>query len=153
MNDVKWAPIKGFEGYYEVSDKGDVRRVSTGKNLKQFKNNSGYLRVTLSKGGKVKSYSVHRLVAEAFIPNPQGLKTVNHKNEIKTDNRSDNLEWMTLEENINYGTAQERKQETWKTKRETLLSWCKDPNEIEDISRAQRLAANSRRHYWKQKTT
>lgn len=151
MNDVKWAPVKGFEGYYEVSNKGNVRRVSTGRILKQFKNNHGYLRVSLSRGGVYKSYSVHRLVAEAFIPNPKNLETINHKDEVKTNNDVNNLEWMSVKDNINYGTGRQRHQETCKAKREEKLSWATDPDEIEDISRAQRLAENSRRYYWKHK--
>lgn len=151
MNDIIWKAVKGFEGFYEVSNNGQVRRVSTGRILKQFKNNKGYLRVSLSRGGVYKSYSVHRLVADAFIPNPDNLPTINHVSEDKTDNSVSNLNWMSVEDNINYGTAQERKSEAWRIKREEKLTWATDPNEIEDIKKSQKLAENSRRYYWKKK--
>ena len=62
----------------------------------------------LSSNGKSKYYAVHRLVASAFIPNPNNYPCVNHKSEVKTDNRVDNLEWCTQEYNINYGTRNEK---------------------------------------------
>ena len=102
----EWKPIVGFEDKYEVSNLGDIRRTyeSTGpldrgyvgKQLKPRTNNS-YIRVSLGNG---KSYAVHRLVAEAFLPNPEGKKTVNHKDGNKSNNRLDNLEWNTHSENV-----------------------------------------------------
>ena len=103
-----YKPIKGFEGLYEVSNVGLVRSVRTGRILKQFLSNRGYCRVTLCKEGIPKMFSIHRLVAQAFIPNPENLPEVNHINECKTDNRIDNLEWCTREYNVNYGTRIER---------------------------------------------
>jgi hypothetical protein len=94
---------------YSVSSYGRVRNDSTGKILKS-KIDKEYLRAELWKNGKNKFYYVHRLVAMAFIPNDDPLhKTqVNHKNENKTNNTVENLEWCTPEYNINYGTRNER---------------------------------------------
>lgn len=105
-----WKAISGYEGIYEVSDLGRVRSLKYGKEkiLKPGKNNWGYLKVSLCKDGHVKKLTVHRLVAEAFIPNPQGLETVNHKDEDKTNNFASNLEWMSIKDNINYGTRNKR---------------------------------------------
>ena len=109
----EWRDVKGFEGLYQVSNLGRVRSLNylhTGKErvLKQCKNNHGYQQVTLYKDGKVKKGKVHRLVAEAFIPNPDGLPCVNHIDECKTNNIVTNLEWCTVKYNTNYGTGIER---------------------------------------------
>ena len=100
-----WKPIVNYEGLYEVSNTGKVRSLKYRnkkeiKELKQWFDKRGYCKVELS----CKAYSVHRLVAEAFIENPYNKETVNHINEIKSDNRVCNLEWMTNKENINYGS-------------------------------------------------
>lgn len=125
-----WKPITGYEGFYEVSNLGNVRSVprkilvkrgeisffmpSGGKVLKPQKTTHGYVCVWLygkewtgNRQGKL--YSIHRLVAKEFCDNPNGYNEVNHKNEIKWDNRAENLEWCTHKENTNYGTAQERR--------------------------------------------
>lgn len=110
-----WKDVKGYEGLYQVSDSGRVRN-STGQIRKQTLNKNGYLYVNLCKGGKIHNYSVHRLVALAFVETDNERLTVNHKNEIKTDNRSCNLEWMTLNENLRYGTHDQRMRENRKGK-------------------------------------
>lgn len=99
--------IEGFENY-EVRPNGEVVNTETGRVLKQHKNKNGYLRVSLYKNGKQKWLSTHRLVAQAFIPNPLNLPCVNHKDEDKTNNNIENLEWCTHEYNNNYGTRTER---------------------------------------------
>lgn len=103
--------IPGYEGLYEVSNLGRVRNKKTGRILKPFKNTNGYFRLDLCKNGIRRAAKVHRLVAEAFIPNPQNLPCVNHKDENKINNCLDNLEWCTYEYNNNYGTIKERKSE------------------------------------------
>lgn len=95
--------VPGYEGTYEVSNWGRVRR--NGKILKPGKDTCGYLLVVLSKNGVRKTVSVHRLVASAFLSNPQNLPQVNHKDEDKTNNTVENLEWCTREYNINYSQS------------------------------------------------
>ena len=102
---MRWKQIKYSN--YEVSDMGDVRNSKSKKVRKTF-DCSGYRRVTLYINNCVKNFLVHRLVAEAFIPNPNNLPEVNHINENKTDNRVENLEWCDREYNINYGTRSKR---------------------------------------------
>ena len=103
-----WKDIKGFEGIYQVSNLGRVKRVKTGRILKSDMNSKGYLRVGLCKNSIKSNKRVHRLVAETFIPNPDNKSEVNHIDENKTNNSLDNLEWMTTKENINHGTRNER---------------------------------------------
>ena len=76
--------------------------------MKPQKNTGGYLQVVLRKDGQKKMLLVHRLVADAFIPNPNNLDTVNHKDEVKTNNTVGNLEWMSMKDNNNYGTHNKR---------------------------------------------
>lgn len=118
MNEIieEWKPIEGYEGLYEVSNMGRVKSLGNDKSRKdkilfQYENKSGYLYVTLCKDNKLRSFRVHRLVATAFIPNPNNLPTVNHINEIKNDNRLDNLEWMNMKQQINHGTCIQRRAE------------------------------------------
>ena len=96
-----WKPIDGYEGIYEVSDQGNVRNVKRGgKLMTAQKVTHGYLAYNLSKGGKTRSLLAHRLVAKAFIPNPENKEQVNHKDLDKSHNTVDNLEWVTREENL-----------------------------------------------------
>lgn len=107
-----WKDIAGYEGLYQVSNKGNVRsldhavgnRFYSGRSVKQRLDSYGYLIVTFFKKGTRKDYKVHRLVATTFISNPNNYPTVNHKNEIKTCNEVWNLEWMTVRDNNNYGS-------------------------------------------------
>lgn len=113
MTDEIWCPINGYEGIYEVSDQGRVKSLKFGKEriLKTDKVVGGYLQVTLCKNGELKKYRVHRLVAKTFIPNPDNLPQVNHKDENKTNNSVHNLEWCTNKYNVNYGTGIQRQAE------------------------------------------
>ena len=102
---------------YEVSSHGQVKNVKTGKTRKLQKHNNGYMFVVLCKNGKRKTSYVHRLVAYAFIENNDETKTqVNHKNEIKTDNRVENLEWCSQTYNLRYGTHDEKVSKTLSVK-------------------------------------
>lgn len=108
-----WKDIKGYEGLYQVSNLGRVKSLGNNKTkkekiMKPSVNKSGYLLICLSKNGYIKNYFLHRLVAQAFIQNPNNLAQVNHKNEIKDDNRPENLEWCDQKYNNNYGTRLER---------------------------------------------
>lgn len=107
-----WRDILDYNGIYQVSSIGNVRRIAKYKAepgiLRPIKMPNGYLTVDLSNKCVRKRFSIHRLVAIAFIPNPDGLPQINHKNEIKTDNRVANLEWCDSKYNNNYGTARFR---------------------------------------------
>ena len=103
--------IEDYENY-EVTTTGEVINTKTGKVLKGQKDKDGYLKVQLCKNGKVKIFLIHRLVAQAFIPNPLNLPQVNHKDEDKTNNTVENLEWCTPKYNSNYGTHNKRSAES-----------------------------------------
>lgn len=114
-----WKDIAGYEGLYQVSNEGNVRTTkrqgSKGGLLKisvSDKYAVNYCYVRLCKNGMNKSFWIHRLVAQAFIPNPDGLPQVNHKDQNPSNNMVDNLEWCTLEYNNNYGTVRERQKDT-----------------------------------------
>lgn len=98
----EWRCISGYNGVYEVSSQGNVRNAMTGRILKPGMLRNGYLIVVLSKSNTRKTCTVHRLVAEAFIPNPLGLSQVNHCDEDKTNNSVDNLEWCSQSYNQAY---------------------------------------------------
>lgn len=117
-------PVKGYEGYYEVDQFGRVygceRHIPVddngrlyvkpvfGKQMKQALHTKGYKIVSLTRDGRTKTAFVHRLVAEAFLPNPDALPYVNHKDEDKTNNFLENLEWCTAQYNSTYGNARKK---------------------------------------------
>ena len=106
-----WKDKKDYEGHYQVSNFGRVKSIKFGKEriLKlRTDKKTGYLHVVLCKDGKAKAFTVHRLVAEAFLPNPHNYPCVNHKDENKQNNNVSNLEWCTYKYNSNYGTAIQR---------------------------------------------
>lgn len=107
-----WKDIPGYEGLYVVSNNGRVMNVRSGRVLRGIVSNLGYIKVGLSKSGKVKMVSVHRLVADAFIKNPDNLREVNHKDEDKTNNIVDNLEWCDRKYNNNYGSRMDKVRKT-----------------------------------------
>lgn len=119
--DEIWKDIKGYEGLYQISNLGNVK--SLGRYVKHWRggllfrketimtpriNKYGYLQLSLTKEGKPKTFTVHQLVARAFIPNPNNYTCVNHKSEVKTENFVENLEWCDLQYNCKYGTRNVR---------------------------------------------
>ena len=117
-----WKPVIGYEGLYEVSNLGRVRSIDR---LVKYSNGQihlhkgrmlspglvhklGYLQVALCNNGKIKHKMVYRLIAEAFLPNPDNLPQVNHKDENPFNKCVENLEWCTIEYNINYGTRTQK---------------------------------------------
>lgn len=114
-----WRDIKGYESIYKISNLGKVlsikRHGTKGGILKPADNGNGYLIVGLCKNKNEKTFKIHRLVAETFIPNPKGYKCVNHIKEFeKTNNCVSNLEWCTNKYNTNYGTCRERSENNHK---------------------------------------
>lgn len=97
-------PVPGYEGRYWITRSGQVLN-SQGAALKAYDNGNGYMIVDLRCGGRKRHHRVHRLVASAFLPNPDGLPEVNHRDEDKTNNRVGNLEWCTRIYNNRYGSV------------------------------------------------
>lgn len=116
----EWRDIKGYEGLYQVSNEGRVKNSKNGKILKLHRNQRGYFQAGLTKNGVYKMYVVHRLVAQAFLPNTNSLPFINHKDEDKGNNfvfvnddgsidlEKSNLEWCTHQYNMMYGTRNKR---------------------------------------------
>lgn len=131
-----WKDVVGFEGYYEVSNTGVIRsvdryvngiygkRLVKGVVLKTFIDVDGYVRNGIKKFGKSYCVIAHREVAKAFIPNLQNKPVINHKNGIRTDNRVENLEWVTIRENVWHSS--QFKGEGKKTSK--YIGVCKLPN-------------------------
>ena len=110
----EWRDVVGYEGLYRVSSDGNIMSVNTYSHKKPImmklgKRPDGYLSVGLSKDGKTKTHTVHRIVAKAFIPNPNNYGYVNHKDENKSNNSVDNLEWCTKSYNSIYYLNQDER--------------------------------------------
>ena len=107
-----WKAIDGYEGIYRVSNMGRILNAKTNKILKPYFDKKGYGHINLSKSGKTKSFQVYRLVAFAFIPNPNNYPIINHKDENPRNNSIENLEWCTYKYNCCYGKAKEKYKES-----------------------------------------
>lgn len=115
-----WKDVEGYDGVYQVSSKGRVKSLDTirwngqafymkkGRILKQKLDDKGYYRINLYHDGKCRTYLVSRLVAQAFISNPNNLKLVGHDNDVKTDNTVENLYWTDYSENATHNGVHER---------------------------------------------
>ena len=108
INSAALVPISGFDGYFVGMDGSIWSGKQSGRWLKPSVNKHGYLTVGLHRNGKRYRKYIHRLVAEAFIPNPLNMPQVNHKDEDKSNNYVENLEWCTAEYNSNHGTRNAR---------------------------------------------
>lgn len=111
-----WKYIKGYEGLYQVSNLGKIKSLGNNKFkkekiLKTCKNRYGYVLVPLNLNANKKFKSVHRLVAQAFISNPNNLPEVNHKDETRDNNNVSNLGWCDRKYNLDYGTGNKRRSE------------------------------------------
>ena len=109
--------IEGYEGLYQVSNLGNVKSLVNNKGVAREKIlkpviNKGYKRVHLCKNKTIKNFSVHRLVANAFLPNPHNFPCINHKDECKINNVISNLEWCTHKYNLEYNNGQKRRTES-----------------------------------------
>ncbi len=109
-----WKDIAGYEGLYKISNYGEVYSVRLQRLLKEWSSNEGYRKVDLNKNGERTHFLVHRLVGESFVPNPDKLPCINHKDENPKNNRYDNLEWCTYKYNCNYGGHNKRISESKK---------------------------------------
>lgn len=96
---TNWRPIKGWEDHYMIDTLGRVFSFKTVRFIKGATGRAGYRQITLSNGAP-KQFKLHRLIAQAFIPNPQNKRFINHINGLKTDNKIENLEWVTNSENV-----------------------------------------------------
>ena len=137
MKNEIWKDIAGYEGWYQVSNMGRVRsldritsknRLIKGEIRKLSVTQHGYLNVSLNKNGVSKTYSVHKLVATAFLENPENKPCIDHIDTCKTNNKVENLRWVTHRENINNSLTKKHQKEAKKK----YMVWCEELNELFD---------------------
>lgn len=123
MNEI-WKDIEGYDGKYKISNFGNVYSEKSNRILKYNINKQGYSYVVLTNEGYRKTHKIHRLVAQAFIPNTENKLEVNHIDENKTNNNVNNLEWSTRKENCNHGTRSLRMGTTLKNRKDLSKPVC-----------------------------
>lgn len=133
--------IPGFEGHYAATSCGRIWSHKSQKFLKPTSNGAGYLVVNLSKEGKIYRFYVHRLVGLTYLPNPDNLPQINHKDENKQNNNINNIEWCDCQYNINYGehnkkSSESRKQPVYCVELDRVFDSAKQAGEELGISRA-----------------
>lgn len=149
-----WKDILGYEKLYQISNFGNVksldkkdslgRRVK-GKQMMPIFRKDGYLDITLHKDGKCKHFLIHRLVAQMFIKNSNNYKEINHKDEDKTNNNINNLEWCSRSYNINYGVANKKRRKTLLNKRgKTVFKYDKDNNLLQSYPSLQQATRETK---------
>lgn len=144
-----WKSVPSYEDKYEISNSGYVRNYKTKKLLAFTKSNRGYLRVCLCNGGISKKMSVHRIVAEVFLDNPNQYPQVNHKDGNKENNLVDNLEWCTCKENIMH--AIRNGLVIWTPERRKKMSEIAGKRDMRKMHEAARIANIGRHHGQKTK--
>lgn len=159
-----WKDIEGYEGHYQVSDKGRIKsligwngheyvqREQMLNPYKQKPNKCEYIRsvVKLKKNGESRDHKVHRLVAAAFIPNPNGLKVINHKDGNPLNNCAENLEWCTQKQNVKHAVANDLT--VWRINtidRDTMISLLNSGKTYDEISEILKVAKGTVFNYIK----
>ena len=133
-----WLDVPGYEGLYQVNNLGEIRSIRTNppRLLKPWRHPAGYLCVTLCKDKRQTKLLAHRVVAEAFIPNPENKPQVNHKNGDKTDNNATNLEWCDNQENALHSAYVLRNESTIEKRPVICLSTGQKYPSVSDAARA-----------------
>lgn len=151
-----WKPILGFENLYVVSNLGKVKRLSTDSKkgsgnyarsehlISQRENNNGYRMVDLYKENQRSQFLVHRLVAAAFIPNPDNKEEVGHKDETRTNNYADNLEWVSKKENNNMPLHKERVRIACLNRREQISHYMSESQKGSSNSAARKVICDNK---------
>ena len=135
--------LYNYTGYYMISNYGRVYSVRTAKMLKLASTRQEYAMVALCVDGVAEWFSVHRLVATMFIPNPKKLPFVNHKDENKQNNCVTNLEWCDAKYNINYGTARKRQSETRKSREYNITASDETKKKLSDSHKKKVICLNT----------
>lgn len=137
----EWRDVVGYEGLYKVSNYGRIKNCI--KNTETETKSKNYQIISLRKNGVKKYFQIHRLVAIAFIPNPENLPIVNHKDENPKNNKVDNLEWCTYWYNVNYGKGKDKRIENIKERmKRNILSENDEENKIGKEIRKIRILNN-----------
>ena len=142
----QWKEIEGYDHPYQVSNYGRIK-LSNGRITEGFNDGYGYKRICLRKDKKNKQLFVHQLVGLYFIPNPNNYTIINHKDEVKTNNNVDNLEWCTQKDNVCHGTCQQRRIE--KVSKGKIIQYDKQGNIIKIWDSLNSLRLNGHVAAWR----